>query len=715
MLRELSKTLSLNKDLWQAPNLTERFTPADLEALGGWVWSGYDRDKQSRAKWETRMEAAMDLAMQVQIDKNFPWPNCSNVVFPLITIAALQFSSRSYANIVQGLDVVKYRTVGQDPGPQLIDRATRVSKHMSWQVLEEDKGWEEQHDRLLINLGIVGCNFVKSYYSSTCRCSIAELVIARDLVIHYNAKSVETAPRKTQIIELSRNEIYERCVSDVFDKNILNSEWFNTVPGQPDDAARQGSDNRKGLDPPPPDEDTPFRFYEQHRYLDLDKDGYQEPYICTIEAQTKKVVRLTARFERDEDVDWTDMPGTTKRVRSIKPTEYYTKYGFIPSPDGSIYDVGFGTLIGPLNEAVNSGINQLIDSGTQYNSNGGFLGRGVKVRGGVYTQAPWTWKRVDCTGDDLRKGVFPFPIREPSTVMFQLLGLLIEYTDRLAGTVDQQVGVAPGQNTPAETSRNTMEAGMNAYKGIFKRVWRSMKEEFKKKHILNSLFLPTRQRFGNEAAFIFQEDYRSDPELVVPAADPNLVSDSQRLQQATAMLEASHTVPGFSIEECVRNWLRALRVDSIDKYYPGPDKVPPLPNPKMMVEQAKIQIEQMKLQSRKWEVTIQLQAAQQKTQAEIVKLYAEISKLLAETQTEKVKAKVEAFSAMVDAFKTHSEMMSQQIEVLRGESTGDENGGAAGGSKPGDVGALAAPPGNTGGAAGVPAQVNGITQGSMGG
>ena len=125
-------------------------------------------------------------------------------------------------------------------------------------------------------------------------------------------------------------------MSDVFDKNILNSEWFNTVPGQPDDAARQGSDNRKGLDPPPPDKDTPFRFYEQHRYLDLDKDGYKNPTLH-YEAQTK---RLSNRpLERDEDVDWTDMPGTTKRVRSIKPTEYYTKYGFIPSPDGSIYNV----------------------------------------------------------------------------------------------------------------------------------------------------------------------------------------------------------------------------------------------------------------------------------------------------------------------------------------------------------------------------------------
>ena len=101
--------------------------------------------------------------------------------------------------------------------------------------------------------------------------------------------------------------------------------------------------------------------------------------------------------------------------------------------------------------------------------------------------APWTWKRVDSTGDDLRKSMVPFAPREPSEVMFKMIGLLIEYTDRLAGTVDTMVGVSPGQNTPAETSRNTMEQGMNSYKGIFKRIWRSMKEEFKKRHKLNAL------------------------------------------------------------------------------------------------------------------------------------------------------------------------------------------------------------------------------------
>lgn len=679
MIYKFSKKLVINSDVASSPNLCDRFSKEDLTALGTRVWSGFDRDKRSRSKWESRMEAAMDLAMQVQKDKSFPWPGCANVVFPLVTIAALQFSSRSYENIIQGTDIVKYRVVGPDPEKKLQDQADRIGRHMSWQVLEEDAGWEEQHDRLLINLGIVGCNFIKTYWNSATKCSVSELVAARDFVLHYKAKSVEAAARKTQIMEMSRNDIYERVVAGTF-TNVLDSEWFNSVAALPADDSQTQQQNRQGMSPSQPDEDTPFRMYEQHLLLDLDQDGYSEPYICTIEEQTKTVCKLAARWEREEDVDRTDFPGTKSKIRKIKSTEYFTKYGFIPAPDGGIYDVGFGILLGPLNESVNSGINQLLDTGTMGNSNGGFLGRGVKIRGGVYTMAPWEWKRVESSGDDLRKSMVQFPVREPSDVMFKLLGLLIEYTDRLAGTTESQVGINPGQNTPAETSRNTAEAGQRVYKGIYKRVWRSMKEEFKKKHLLNALFLPSKQRFGTGDSFINQEDYRSNPDLVVPAADPNIVSDAQRVTQAGMMREGAHMVPGYDIPKVEANWLKALKVDAVDHFYPGPDKVPPLPNPKAALEQLKLQGIQMKLEHDKQMFVMELMAARNKTQAEIVKIYAETSKLLAETQTEKVKAKVEAFSAMVDAFKAHNEMLSQQIEAASGgkDGSGDKKGGMGG-------------------------------------
>jgi len=695
----LSTKLVINRDFIDSPNLCDRLPKEDLTRIGEATWEGYSRDLSSRSKWMKRMEAAMDLALQIQQPKNFPWPGSANVVFPLVTISALQFSARSYGNIIQGTDVVRYRVIGDDTSGDTQDRADRISKHMSWQVLEEDSSWEEQHDRLLINLAIVGANFVKTYFSPTLGHNVSELVMARDLVLDYYAKSVEAAARKTHVVPLYRNEIYERVMSDIF-QDVRDEPWFNAPAAAvaPQPSARQ--DVRQGLSPPPSDEDTPFRSLEQHRLLDLDGDGYAEPYIVTIEETSKAVLRIVARFDREEAIERT----LSKKILRIRPTEYFTKYSFIPAPDGGIYDVGFGILLGPLNESVNTGINQLLDSGTMQNSMGGFLGRGAKIRGGQYTMAPWEWKRVDSTGDDLRKNMVPYPERQPSVVMFQLLGLLIEYTDRIAGTTDQMVGMNPGQNTPAETSRNTMEQGMQVYSMIFKRVWRSMKEEFKKLHILNATYLPGRKRFGAGESYITQEDYRGNPDMVVPVADPNVTSVAMRFFQANAVRTAAMQVPGYSLPDVEKNFLRALRVEGIDKLYPGADKVPPLPNPKAAVEQLKLQGKQMELDNEKQMFIITLQSNRRKVLAEIALLEAQAISLMAGIQDDQAATRIKAFDTVIASMKTHAETLGLQAQQMSGEKDGkgkSDGGGVPGmEGQPGNAPALPAPSGMAGGAEG---------------
>ncbi len=683
MLEKLDIRLRIDSEVTKAPNLVSRFGAKDLETIGRWCWDGYAADLQSRLPWERRSNAAMNLAMQIQEDKNFPWPGCSNVIFPLVTIAALQFSSRSYQNVIQGSDIVKYKFMGgEDPGQLNKKRADRIGKHMSWQVLEEDCSWEEQHDRLLINLGIVGTNFVKTYFSPTRSHNVSELVMARDFVINYWAKNVEDCPRKTHITYLTRNEVHERIVSKQF-KDVRNEAWYNQVPTQASTGLNFQSDNRQGKVPPVADRDTPFKFLEQHRYLDLDNDGYQEPYIVTFEEQSKCVVRITARWERMEDVQ---KDSDTDEIISIRRTEYFTKYGFIPAPDGGIYDVGFGTLLGPLNESVNSGINQLIDAGTMHNSNGGFLGRGVKIRGGTYTIAPFQWVRVDSTGDDLRKAMVPFPTKEPSNVMFQLLELLIEYTDRIAGTTETMVGVSPGQNTPAETSRNTMEQGMKVYAGIFKRIWRAMKEEFKKLHKLNAMYLPSKMRFGTSGEYITREDYLTDSDLVVPVADPNVVSDGLRLVQAQSVRVAAHEVPGYDLAIVEKNYLKALKVDSIDTFYPGADKVPPLPNPKAALEQLKLEGVKMKLEWEKQKFIADLMEQRKLNQAQINKLNADIIKILSDIKMENAQFKLEAFEMMVDSLVKHDEMLGRRIDQAQNQAQIDQQGKENGSPKSGNSG-----------------------------
>lgn len=692
----LNKYLTLDAETIGAANLCSRFDERDLQAIGTWVFDGYSADKQSRFKWERRTESAMDLAMQLQKEKSFPWPNCSNIAFPLVTIGAMQFHAKAYPAIINGTDVVKMRVVGLDAEGVEHMRAERVGQHMSYQVLEEDQPWEEQHDRLLLILAIIGSVFVKTYFSPKLGHNVSELVLSKDLVLNYWAKSVESCERKTHKIPLSRNDIRERVLSGVY-RDVLEEKWY-AEPVLPQQTVQEQKQNlRTGQQPAArPDETTPFYGLEMHCNLDLDGDGYAEPWIILIEEQSKEVLRIVSRVARIEDVEVVQSGEYKGQIISARAEEYFTKYSFIPSPDGGIYDVGFGILLGPLNESVNSIINQLVDAGTMANTAGGFLGRGAKIRGGVYTFTPFGWNRVDSTGDDLRKSVFPLPVRDPSTVLFQLLSLLVNYTNRISGATDAVVGENPGQNTPAETQRTMIEMGMKIYNAIFKRVWRSMKEEFRKLYILNGLNLPIQTTFGDKEGRIGQEDYLGSPDKVVPVADPNVTSEGAALQQALTLKQLAQTTPGYNWEVVERRVLRAMKIDDLDNVYPGPksEKATPVPNPKAAIEQIKLQGKQMQFENEKAMFAAELMETHRLNQAKIVELQAKAALEMESAGGIKEGHRIAMFEAAIGALKQHNDSILKQIELfMKGQEDGSDRGGIATADK-GAVGSVVAGPGN---------------------
>ncbi len=682
---KLQTKLTIDRGLISAPDLTDRFSPADLATIGKTCFQGYQTDKLSRAPWERRTSAAMDLAMQIAKDKNFPWQGAANIIFPLVTIAALQFSARSYPAIIQGTDVVKYRVIGTDPKGETKKRAERIARHMSWQVLEEDEAWEEQHDRLLINLAVVGCSFIKSYYDGAAGHNVSELVTARDLVMDYWAKSTEKCARKTHIVPYYRNEIWEEIEDGRF-RDVRKAAWFETAPTQPSAGnMRAEYDLRRGAAPnPAANEDSAYILLEQHRWFDFDQDGYAEPYLVTFDEASQEVLRITARFE-EGDVQRNQLNNS---IRKIKAEEYFTKYSFIPSPDGGIYDLGFGSLLGPIDEAVSTAINQLLDSGTFQNSIGGFLGRGAKIRGGVYSMAPWEWKRVDSTGDDLRKNLVPFPERQPLAVTLQLIELLIEYADRLAGTTETMVGESPGQNTPAETSRNMTEQGMKVYSMIFKRVWRSMREEFKKLYKLNKQFLVAQKSFGAGDDFINREDYSGNVDQIAPVADPNVTSTAMQVYQAEAVRQAAYTTPGYDRDEAAKRWLKALKVENIETLYLGEKVAQPLPNPKMQAAQLKLQEVQVKIEADKIHWANELLQKAPLVQAQIDLLKAQVVKLIADIGADKAAQQIDAFEALIKGYQAYHSSLTDRIKTL---TEGKSSEGSSNSSE-GGVGRVAQPP-----------------------
>jgi chaperonin GroES len=699
----LSRHIKLSLEVLKSPNLCDRFSDEDLNAIGQLCLARYKRDVQSRERWVQRSEAAIDLAMQVQEDKTFPWAGCSNVIFPLVTIAALQFHARAYPVIIQGDNVVKCRNVGNDPTGNAAVRANLISRHMSWQVLEEDEEWEEETDRGLLNVSIVGCGFKKTYYSSERGHNVSCFVQAKDLVFDYWAKSVETCRTKSHRIQLYHNDIYSGVQSGKY-RDVLDEGWYKAGAAIPVDPIKAAQDRRDGIEPPMTnDEDAPFSFLEQHCWLDLDGDGYEEPYIVTLEETSGHVLRIVTRFDREEDIE----RNTSDKIIRITPWEYFTKIPFIPSPDGSIMDIGFGVFLGPLNESVNSAINQLFDAGTMANTAGGFLGRGAKIRGGVYEFNPFQWQRVDSTGDDLRKNIFPLPVREPSDVMFKLLGLIIDYTNRISATTELNVGENVGQNTPAETARTMSENGQRIYTAIFKRIWRSMRKEFQKLYQLNSVFLPTKTIFGADGSSVGREDYRGSAAQIVPFADPSVSSAGERYARAAAVKQLSMGNPAYDPDAVELDVLRSLGVTDPERLYKGVENAPPPPpDVKIQLQQMKNELAMAQLQVQQAQIMGTLQLQQRMNEAQIAKIQAEIVKLYEEGKAVTEKQRIDAFRASMELIREQNKGLGDQLkslmEIGKNELESRGVGSAAGGleSSPGNAGgvpALAGPDTGAGG------------------
>jgi chaperonin GroES len=661
----LKDKLSID-DLAYATNIATLLGEEDLKTIGMHVVKDFDADLMSRSSWEKRTEASLKLALQVADNKNFPWPNASNVKFPLITIAALQYHARSYPVLIDSNLPVKCRVVGDDKDGLRAMRSTRVEQHMSYQILEEDEDWESEMDKVLITQPIVGCAFKKTYFDPILKHNVSENVLAKDLVVNYWAKSLETANRVTHVLQMSKNEIYER---------VARGLWLDVSEGRPQQSSsvamgnglQIAQDKAQGISPPESnDSSTPVEILEQHCHIDFDDDGYAEPYIVYVRRDNKKVARIVARYTK-QDIEF----NKDDVVLSIKADQYFTKFPFIPSPDGGFYDLGFGVLLGPLNESINTILNQLVDAGTMANTAGGFLSRGIKLRGGNYTFNPMEWKHVDTTGDDLRKGIVPLPVREPSQVLFTLLNLLINYGERIGGAVDILTGQNPGQNTPAETTRTMAEQGMKIFNGIFKRTHRSLKQEFRKLYRLNQIFVTDTTEYVSNAqskGIILSSDYEGPVTDVMPTADPSITSDSQRMQQAMGLAAREAAMPGlynkYEVEQLI---LKAMKISNIEKILPdpkGPNAIPPMPNPKLQIAEMNMKSKQAESELAMKMGLLKLMSEAELNQAKIKKLEAEAEAIKIGIATEGEKMRIQEINTSIALQRERREGILSSIDTM---------------------------------------------------
>ena len=362
------------------------------------------------------------------------------------------------------------------------------------------------------------------------------------------------------------------------------------------------------------------------------------------------------------------------------------------------YGMGWGLLLGPTNKSIDTLINQLIDAGTLSNTAGGFLGRGAKLRKGDNSFRPFEWKPVDSVGDDLRKNVFPLPVREPSNVAFQLLQLLIGYGEKIGMSVDILTGGNPGQNTPAETSRTMVEQGMKIFSGIYKRTYRSLKDEFRKLYRLNQLFLSQDTDFENmtqgTGAKILVQDYLGNPTDVRPAADPEVVSKMERQQQAGAIAQRAQQIPGYDKYLAERTFLEAMGVANIDMLFPdpkGPNAVPPPPNIKLEIEQLKNKAKQMDAEIKLKIAMATLMEQSKLDEAKIHQMEADVILKLKTAGGVDTGHEIALLNAQIGAAKQHQDGILQSVKMMHEFLKTQQEGAQSNDTAPGIPGVEQAP------------------------
>jgi chaperonin GroES len=578
----LEKTLAKLLAYEQSQNIAQEIADGDdgdqkLNDIASAVDRKYEIDKRSRSKWEEMSSRAMDLALQVRKPKNYPFENAANVKYPLVTVAALQFGARAYPAIIDGFRIVKGQVVGNDSGVPIKDdngdpkvdplsgeplwtkkpgekrgKADRVSKHMSYQLLNEMEEWEEDTDVLLHHLPIVGCAFRKVWRSETLGRNKSEMVPAKHLVVNNKCRSLDEAPAVTHEVFIYPQDIEERKLSGVW----LDIELPCPV-GDGDS-----------------DEDAPHLFLEQHCFLDLDEDGYKEPYIVTVHKESCQVVRIVANYSMD------DVKDDGKRVTRIAKDQYFVKYSFIPDPQGGFYDIGFGQLLESIGETIDTTLNQMLDAGHLQNAGGGFIGTGIRLKkGGQIKVSPGKFEQVEVTGT-LKDQVLPHQFQGPSPVLFQLLGTMVEAAKDITAVKDILTGDTNGQTQTATTTLAMIEQGLKVFTAIYKRIYRALKHEFKLLFQLNAKHIDEKAyyTFQDQQEVVEKSDYDLASMDVCPVADPKMVTDMQRMTHAQLLMQIQeHPVFGKiqNPEEALRRVYEAAGTEEPDKLIvkQGPDPV----------------------------------------------------------------------------------------------------------------------------------------------
>jgi hypothetical protein len=547
-------------------NLAEVIDENDLNLLGTELYQNYEDYKNSRRDWEQAYTQGLDLLGFKYEQRTEPFQGASGATHPVLAEAVTQFQALAYKELLPAEGPVRTQVIGLDT-PEIQDQADRVSEFMNYQIMDVMKEYEPEFDQMLFYLPLSGSTFKKVYYDETLGRAVSKFISAEDLVVPYSASSLDDAEAIIHVIKISANELRKQQVNGFYkDIELLPSDDGVTDTDNIKDKERQ----LEGLTKSSYNEDI-FTLLECHVNLDLEgfedinpqtgePTGIKLPYIVTIEEGSREVLSIRRNFIENDPLK--------------NKINYFVHFKFLPG--FGFYGFGLIQMIGGLSRTATSALRQLLDAGTLSNLPAGFKQRGIRIRDDAQSIQPGEWRDVDAPGGNLKDSFMTLPYKEPSQTLLALMGVVVQAGQRFASIADMQVGDG-NQQAAVGTTVALLERGSRTMSAIHKRIYASMKEEFKLLANVFKLYLPPEYPYdvvGGQRT-IKQADF-DDKVDIIPVADPNIFSQTQRISIAQTELQLAMANPGIhNMYEVYRTMYSALGIRDIDRILIKPDQPTP--------------------------------------------------------------------------------------------------------------------------------------------
>jgi len=541
-------------------NLAEFIEENDLQTLSNKLVAAYESDKISRKDWEDTYVKGLDMLGFKYEDRTQPFEGAAGVVHPLLAESVTQFQAQAYKELLPPGGPVNTEIVGEIT-PQVEEQAKRVKDYMNYMITHVMKEYDPDMDSLLFYLPLSGSAFKKTYYDALLQRPVSKFISGEDCVVNYMASSLEDAHRITHVTKMDSNELRKQQVSGFYRDIEVKTGSVNTIS----DVTEKVDELQGVSDTIAADDDEHF-LLEMHVDADVpgfeDESGVKLPYIITIDQFSTKVLSIRRNwFEQDQ---------------SKSRIDYFTHYKFLPGL--GFYGFGLIHMLGGLSRTATSVLRQLIDAGTLANLPAGFKARGMRIRDHDEPLQPGEFRDVDVTGTSIKESLLPLPYKEPSQVLFALLGFCVDAGKSFAAIADMKMGEGNEQN-PVGTTLALLERGTKVMSAIHKRLHYAQGIEFNLLARCITMYLPPEYPYmvkgGNR--MIKQSDF-DDRVDILPISNPNIFSMSQRVMLAQQQLQLAIANPALhNLREAYRRVYQALDVDNIDAILkPDPDQPQPM-------------------------------------------------------------------------------------------------------------------------------------------